>query len=356
MNPEKQASASDTVRPQYDRRQTYQWNYEHAPVAEDESPAAVAGRWQFCGLDVDSPLGMPAGPLLNGQWCLYYASLGFDVLTYKTVRSVEHACYGLPNLQPVACEQLQGDETDLRAVESMQGSWAVSFGMPSTSPDVWRADIEQTRKALPTGKLLSVSVVGTMQTGWLIDDLADDYAQCARWAVESGADCIESNFSCPNVCTTDGQIYQHADQARTVAARVRAAIGDLPYIIKVGHIRSLQDTTALLDAVAPWVDAIGVTNSVATTIVDREGKPLFDGQKRGICGDATREASLAQTRMMAQIIDEQDHDVELIGVGGVSTAQHVRQYLDAGAMAVHIASAAMNEPGIALKIRQQLSE
>ena len=47
-------------------------------------------------------------------------------------------------------------------------------------------------------KLLVVSVVGTVQDGWSMDDLADDYARCARWAVESGADAVETNFSCPS--------------------------------------------------------------------------------------------------------------------------------------------------------------
>ena len=53
----------------------------------------MPGQWQFCGLPVNSPLGVAAGPLLNGRWCLYYASLGFDVLTYKTVRSRRRECY-----------------------------------------------------------------------------------------------------------------------------------------------------------------------------------------------------------------------------------------------------------------------
>jgi hypothetical protein len=43
----------------------------------------VPGHWTFCGLPVASPLGMPAGPLLNSRWILHYAALGFDVLTYK---------------------------------------------------------------------------------------------------------------------------------------------------------------------------------------------------------------------------------------------------------------------------------
>src|SRR5687768_9510369 len=147
----------------YDHAETYAWNYERAPcpVTLDEPP--VSGPWEYCGLPVASPLGIAAGPLLNGAWCLYYASLGFDVLTYKTVRSREHSCYPLPNLQPVRCGPLHGGENDLPVSETMEGSWAVSFGMPSQSPDVWRADIEATRRQLPEGKVLSVSVVGSVQ-------------------------------------------------------------------------------------------------------------------------------------------------------------------------------------------------
>ena len=68
--------------PRYDRAQTYAWNYEHALEPVDVDVAPVPGDWTFCGLKVDSLLGMAAGPLLNGNWVLYYASLGFDVLTY----------------------------------------------------------------------------------------------------------------------------------------------------------------------------------------------------------------------------------------------------------------------------------
>jgi dihydroorotate dehydrogenase len=339
----------------YDRSQTYQWNYDHAPDAVECDVPEVAGEWSFCGLPVDSPLGMPAGPLLNGRWILYYASLGFDVLTYKTVRSSARACYPLPNLQPVATGQLQGDESRLTASAEMQGSWAVSFGMPSMSPDDWRADIEQTRAKLPTGKLLSVSVVGTVEPDWTIDDLAEDYARCARWAVDSGADCIETNFSCPNVCTSDGQLFQQHESAAVVAARVREAIGDTPYILKAGHVREAETAASLIDAVAPFINALAMTNSVASTVQADDGRLLFDGQPRGICGDATRSASVEQTRLFARLIGEKQLNIGLIGVGGVSTATHVRDYLAAGAHAVHVATAAMVDPLVACRIRADLA-
>jgi dihydroorotate dehydrogenase (NAD+) catalytic subunit len=336
----------------YDRTQTYRWNYENAPEPVEVDVPPMRGEWTFCGKKVPSPLGIPAGPLLNGSWVLYYASLGFDVLTYKTVRSSQRECYELPNLVPVETGQLTGNEERLGESLSMNGSWAVSFGMPSTDPEVWRHDVEQTRARLAAEKLLSVSVVGTVQPGWSIDDLAADYAQCARWAVDAGADTIETNFSCPNVETCDGQLYQNPTEAAIVAAAVRQAIGNRPLILKIGHMTDSGDAEELLEAVEPFATAISMTNSVATTVRGQSGKLLFAGQQRGICGEATFDASLQQTSLFSERVRARGHALSIISVGGVSNAGHVRSCLKAGAESVHIATAAMIDPNVALEIRR----
>lgn len=350
--------------PRYDPTQSYDWNYDHAPDAAADlamlpMPGVPDGGWRFCGLPVASPLGIAAGPLLNGRWLLYYASLGFDVLTYKTVRSVARACYAMPNLQPVECSntsrgdahgQIDQDCTSLTAAERMAGTWAVSFGMPSKSPEIWRADIAETRRRLPPGKVLSVSVVGTAQESWSIDQLADDYAQCARWAVEAGADAIETNFSCPNVSSRDGQLFQQPGDAAIVAARVRAAIGDVPLVVKIGCVGDDGAAARLADALVPWISGLAMTNSVATTVHDANGARLFDGAKRGICGTAIREASLAQVERFARLRNRQGLLFSIVGCGGAATAEDVRRYLAAGADGVHLATAAMVDPGVAMAI------
>jgi dihydroorotate dehydrogenase len=341
--------------PRYDPGQTYDWNYEHAPQPQPISVPNLLGNWRFCGLAVPSPLGVAAGPLLNGRWCLYYASLGFDVLTYKTVRSTPRECYPLPNLQPVACGSLMGDEKSVVAAPSMLGSWAVSFGMPSRAPEIWRRDVEFTRNKLPAEKILSVSVVGTVQEGWGIAELAGDYAQCARWAVDSGANCVETNFSCPNVSTCDGQLYQQPADAAVVAEAVRGAVGATPFIVKIGHLTSAASAEALLAALVPYADALAMTNSIAVQVQDRDGSTMFGGQKRGICGRATFEASVAQTRMVHQVLQQRGWPLQLIGVGGARDGNDVRQYLAAGSHAVHLATAAMVAPDVALRIREQWS-
>ena len=340
--------------PRYDPTRSYAWNYANAPDAIPRVEPQVAGAWDFCGLKVASPLGVSAGPLLNGQWCLYYASLGFDVVTYKTVRSRLRDCYALPNLQPVRCGQITDAPPYLVAADKMQGSWAVSYGMPSADPNQWRRDIEWTREQLPAGKLLSVSVVGSYQDGWSLGDLADDYALCAQWAVESGADCVETNFSCPNVSTCDGQLYQSAEQSRTVASAVRGVIGKTPYIIKIGHLPRDESLDVLLDAVGDLADALAMTNSIATKVM-RGDEFLFDGQQRGICGTAIRDESIRQIERFARRITLRNLPTKLIGVGGISTAEDVQRYLAAGAHACHLATSLMMNPAVGLEIREQLS-
>lgn len=349
---------SSEVLPRYNPKQTYEWNYEHAPEPVHQKIPAVPGTWSFCGLPVPSPLGIPAGPLLNGKWVLYYASLGFDVLTYKTVRSASRVCYPLPNLQPVQVPSLKGTETEVTLSAEMQGSWAVSFGMPSADPDVWRRDVEQTRRQLSAEKLLSVSVVGSLQPDWSLEDLADDYARCAKWAIESGADCIETNFSCPNVCTRDGQLYQQPAAAALVARRVKAVIGTIPYLIKIGHLSARADAREFLQAVLPFASGIVMTNSVATTVVNQQGTPLFSGEQRGICGAATKQVSLDQLRLFAELISELPAGQprpDLVSCGGISSADDVQAFLAAGANATHLATAAMCDPLIACQIRKALA-
>ncbi|MBT4902919.1 MAG: hypothetical protein HON54_13565 [Verrucomicrobia bacterium] len=336
----------------YDITQDYAWNYENAPEPVGAAVPSVDGEWLYCGVPVDSPLGIAAGPLLNGKWLLYYASLGFDVLTYKTVRSCERRSYGLPNLQPIAWE---GGvvPAELSVASVMNGSWAVSFGMPSKPPSFWRDDVTATRSRLAKGKFLCVSVVATAQDGWSIDDLAADYAQCARWAVESGADGVEANFSCPNVSSVDGQLFLNPTDAGIVAAQLREALPDTPLLLKVGHINNRETAHALVEVVAPSADALVMVNGLSAKVRQRNTELLFEGQCRGIAGEAIRETTLEQLALFDGLIREFGIDVRLVGVGGLGQAADVQACLDRGSEAVQFATAAMLNPGLGLAIRRE---
>jgi dihydroorotate dehydrogenase len=57
--------------------------------------------------------------------------------------------------------------------------------------------------------------------------------------------------------------------------------------------------------------------------------------------------------MIAEGILRQGLALRVIGVGGIFTAGDVRRYLSAGAEAVQLATAAMIDPEVGLKIRRE---
>ncbi len=347
-------SVSTTDR--YDIGESYEWNYRHAPdaILPCAKVPAVPGQWTFCGLPVASPLGIPAGPLLNSRWIHYYAALGFDVLTYKTVRSRFRASYDPPNLLPVdAAAVLSGEGSELTEAPSGAAiaSWAISFGMPSRDPAEWRADVEKSRQGLGANQVLSVSVVASPQPGWTMRQLADDFAECAVWAADSGAHVVEANLSCPNVCTSEADLYLSSDAAGEIASTVRARLPRaVPLALKIGLFHDEEQAAAVLQAVSPFAQAVSSTNSITAVVRGR-----FGGLRRGVGGAATTARCQAELAMLARIVQESGSPLELIGVGGVMTAQDVRDRLAAGASHVHLATAPMIDPMIGLRIRRELA-
>lgn len=336
----------------YQIDRSYDWNYEHAPQPPPELDLpAIPGHWDFLGLPVASPLGIPAGPLLNGRWIAYYAALGFDVLTYKTVRSVYRACYGLPNLLPVRDRLLE--RNDGMVTEGPGRSWAISFGMPSKEPRVWQDDIGWTRRRLKPRQVLSVSIVASPQPEWTLGDMARDFAQLGRWAWDAGAQAVEANLSCPNVCSQEGQLYTSPAAAGEIASALRAELGAaVPLALKIGQFFSAEQAEAVLEAVAPHVHAVATANSITARVAGAGGEPLFDGLARGIGGECIRDACQTELALLASIIARRGWNLKLIGVGGVTTAADVLARLQAGAHHVHIATAAMLDPMLAARIRR----
>ncbi|HEY5599049.1 MAG TPA: hypothetical protein VIK48_00045, partial [Candidatus Manganitrophaceae bacterium] len=84
--------------PTYDIRRSYEANYQEGPFIQERPPARkIAQKQTFLGFEVNSRLGIPAGPLLNAHWILAYAELGFDLPVYKTVRTRAISSHPDPN-------------------------------------------------------------------------------------------------------------------------------------------------------------------------------------------------------------------------------------------------------------------
>lgn len=346
----------------YDVCGTWEDNARRGPsfAAEPErSPLPTAGMKRFLGRDVGSRIGISAGLLLNSQWVRGYAVRGFDLLTYKTVRSVRWPSHPLPNWVFVESPEVGGPDSPVRVADAVPSdpaavSSAVCFGMPSVAPEEWRRDIAVARRALAPGQMLIVSVVGTPGSEARLDVLAEDFAQCAAWAIESGADAIEANLSCPNVCSMEGSLYHDLEASRTVARGLHRVVGGTPLLLKIGAFPSVEMLRGFLRAMDGLARGVTLVNGISRPVVNRDGRPAFGpGHLRaGVLGRAIHEPSVRMVSEARRWVIADRLDLEIAAVGGVSRVGDFEDFFRAGASAVLCGSSPMYCPGLALEARR----
>jgi len=337
----------------YDIHKSYADNVRQGPIY----PTALPQRkWSdekmwidFLGHRIASPLGVPAGPLLTSDWTTLAAQLGFDVVTYKTIRSQAYAGHPLPNVIFVK----EDKNSPGSVVEALQTpdiadlSITNSFGMPSMSPDFLLQDIGKARDALQKGQLLIVSVVGTPDFS---PNLAEDFVRAASIAKDAGAQVIEANFSCPNVTTKEGCLYNDPENSYRIASTLVKAVHPLPVIIKVGKYSDSDLFAQVLRSLArAGVRCIAGVNSVSMRVTKDDGSPALaqDRPTSGICGDMIRETALQWIKDARSIIAHERLDLELAGCGGITEVQHFDEFLEAGAKVALTATGMMWNPYLA---------
>ncbi len=338
--------------PIYDISKTYLENLKGGPFFNAKIPArpSTSVEIDFLGYKVRSPLGVPAGPLLGSRWIALAAKLGFDIVTYKTIRSSAHPGHGLPNMiyveptgphtaHPIPDPPLRFEDLTLTN----------SFGMPSRSPDFLIADIDAANRSLDPGQLMIVSIVGTPHP---TIRFLDDFVQTALFAKEAGAKVIEANFSCPNVDEAEGILYMNPTTLREFAGAIAKAIAPLPLILKIGEIRDLTQMKNIFHAAAhAGARAICGLNSVSMKITDKSGKsPLGPHREQsGVCGGHIRSRALHFLRTASKIISTDRLDLTLMGCGGIMLPQHFDEFLNAGAAVAMTATGMMWDPFLAMR-------
>ena len=342
----------------YDISATYLDNFERGPQLDLAPTIPASEPVDFLGQKVNGRFGIAAGLLLNSKWIEGYAARGWDLLTYKTVRSSARDCYPPPNWTFVNADDGVGPVyamDDLPQDPSTVSS-AVCFGMPSMPPEFWREDIARAKEVMKEGQMLIVSVVASPESGWSSSQVADDYAQCAAWAVEAGADVIEANYSCPNVCSAEGQVYCDASLSENITKTIRSGIGEISLLLKIGVFPNVENQRAFLHAVADNADGITLVNGISRPVLRVDGKPVFGEQyvKAGVLGRIIHEPCVAAVRETRAVIESENLSLSLAAVGGVSSLADYNEFIEAGADAVMCGSSPMYLPDLAIEIKSKL--
>jgi dihydroorotate dehydrogenase (NAD+) catalytic subunit len=289
------------------------------------------------------------------------------VITAKTVRTRKTVVHPFPNWMYLpdltAAVPVGGFPQSVRNVsqtpDSIVGrvSSANSFGMPSLGPEFWQAELVRSREVLNEGQMLIASVVGTADDD--DDDLVADFVRCGHMANEARPHAIELNFSCPNVYGQEGSLCRNPDVASKICQSLHRELGGTPLLVKIGYLPP-DELQQLFLAVCKYVRGFTAINTIPARIVScaQQDEPAFPGSvrvKAGISGVAIKDHANIVIRSLRSMSQIHNPEIEIIGVGGVSCTEDVREKLEAGASVVQMCTAVNSNPFLAQEIRQEMA-
>jgi dihydroorotate dehydrogenase len=334
-------------------------------------------RWNLLGREIGYPIGVPASVLTaNRVWVRYFAQLGFNVLTFKTVRSSARPVQPFPNwvylkdfetpisvdTDPATLVAHATRETYLRRLDAY--STANSFGVPSRDPDEWQPEIAAVAEELAdSSKILIVSVMG-MYEELSGADLVADFVDVALRAEAAGAHAIELNLSCPNSAADSGgpmlpPICADPRLVHEIVGEVRSRLhSGTPLIAKLSYLspETLED---VVGGIAHNVQGVAGINTLQVRVQDDHGEPIFrklvgdDERNRdfaGVSGIAIRDLAQHFVLSLHRLRSMHGWSFDIIGMGGVMGPHDVRALMALGAHAVQTATCASTNP----RLPQQL--
>lgn len=348
----------------YDPSKTFDENVDEGPFFDDIPALERTGepQYSFLGHPLYLPFGIAAGPLPTSKHVKAASDWGYDVVCYKTQRSVSFPSNDFPN---VTYLDVDGDLTLEKAAKPVTGRLSPnkpndqltitnSFGNPSRGPEFWAEDMKQALAAQGKGQLLIASAVGTIQEGFGPEEYYGDFAKTAKLAADAGVKVIELNLSCPNVAS-EGVICYTPGAVVGIARKTKELVGDVPLIAKIGYFAPEQQ--ALLEQIitdsAPYFAAYSAINTISAPVVDENGEQLLPGEgrlKSGACGAGIKWAGLDMVKRLDAIRKNKNLEYDIIGIGGVMHPADYEEYRSAGADVVQAATGPMWNPGLAREI------
>jgi dihydroorotate dehydrogenase subfamily 1 len=146
------------------------------------------------------------------------------------------------------------------------------------------------------------------------------------------SDGLELNLSCPHAKGYGMAMGQDPELVREITAAVKAVV-DIPVIPKLTP--NTDNIAAIAEAaIAGGADALCAINTLGPGYTAAHGHPVLSNGAGGMSGKGILPIGLKCVREIAAVTD-----CPIIGCGGVSSADDVRAFFDAGATVVGVGSA-----------------
>jgi dihydroorotate dehydrogenase (NAD+) catalytic subunit len=160
----------------------------------------------------------------------------------------------------------------------------------------------------------------------------------------------ELNVSCPNVKAGGMEFGADPNSLRDVVTRARAVTRKLIFVKLSPTLPDIANTARL--AVDAGADGISVVNTIPGLLIDvTTRKPALGFGTGGVSGPGLLPVGVLATYKVAKAVK-----VPVIGVGGISRATDIVQYVIAGASLVAIGTAVMQRPKLATELVGDLEQ
>lgn len=172
----------------------------------------------------------------------------------------------------------------------------------------------------------------------------DDYIATASKLDSTDVDMIELNISCPNVKQGGATWGTTCDGAAAVTKAVRNATKK-PIMVKLTP--NVTNVVEIAKAVeAEGADCLSLINTLLGMRIDiRTRRPVLHNNVGGFSGPAIFPVAVRMVWQVANAVN-----IDVVGMGGISTAEDAIEMMMAGAKAVQMGTAIFTDPYSPLKV------
>ena len=211
-----------------------------------------------------------------------------------------------------------------------------SYGMPNGGLPYFRTHLPLMAAAAHAhGKPLIVNVAGFSPA---------EFVRLVTAAQQAGADMVELNLGCPNVWDGGMQkaiVSHHPALLRDLLRSIRRHVPAVALAIKLSPVLPdmLREVAGVITE-AGNVQVVVATNSYPNALVTAGARYGDEAVLAGLTGRALKPISLGVVKQLRDLLPAH---VDIIGCGGIGSATDVCDYLGAGAKAVQVATALVEE-------------
>ena len=282
---------------------------------------------QFCGMEFSTPLVLLSGCVGFGE-------------EYTRIKGFSNKDVGAVCLKGTTLEPRLGNKPH-RVYETPAGMLnAIGLQNPGSQHVV--------NEILPALDFNETRFIANLS-----GNTVEEYAEIAKIFDDSPIDAMEINISCPNVKEGGMAFGNDPDMSARVVAACRK-VTKKPIITKLSPNQTdiAENARRCIEA---GTDGFAVINTLMGMAIDiNKRKPIIGNNQGGLSGPAIKPIALLKVHQVRQVCKE--HNIPIIGQGGIVTAEDAIEFIIAGASAIGIGTALFYDPLVCQKINAGISE